>query len=156
MRTLDHVDHQTRGGKDLFIWALDANIDSAQWEDHKADGDDTSWLDRMQAEIVVVTNSSFTCMAGKDAKGGSMIDYFIIPKPLLPLTKTILAIMDAPWGPHFGIELVLNATPSEILLRVLVKPSLPPNVLELLNTEVKAKRSDTKHKVAKQKERKTS
>ena len=68
LRTLDHVNHQSRGRKSVFIWTLDANITPAQWEEYKADGDNTTWLDRMQAEIVVVTNSSFTCMAGKGAK----------------------------------------------------------------------------------------
>ena len=71
LRTLDHVDHQTRGGSDLFIWALDANIIPAQWEDYKSDGDSATWLDKMQAEIVTVTKSSFTCMAGNGVKGGT-------------------------------------------------------------------------------------
>ena len=125
LRTLEHVDHQTRGGADLFIWALDANITPSPWEDYKADGESVTWLDKMKAEIVTVTNSSFTCMAGKGAKGGTLIDYFIISKALLPLIKWILAVMDAPWSPHFGLELGLNAKPSEILLRILVKPAMP-------------------------------
>ena len=59
---------------------------------------DKSWLDKMDAELVTVQNSEFTCRGKKGNSGGSMIDYFIISKSLIPLVLQVLAVMDAPWG----------------------------------------------------------
>jgi hypothetical protein len=69
--TLTDINHWTRGGRDPFILALDANRDPKAWDTFMA-GDKT-WLALMNAEIVTVTNSEFTCVAGKSPKGGSMI-----------------------------------------------------------------------------------
>ena len=52
LRTLDHVDHQTRGGKDLFIWALDANITPEKFEAHRIDSETKTWLGKMNAEVI--------------------------------------------------------------------------------------------------------
>ena len=61
-----------------------------------------------------------------------MIDDFIMSKPLLALVRFCGVVMDGPWGPHFGLTLTMSARPSEILLRLLVKPSLPANTFEIL------------------------
>ena len=85
LNTLNYVDHVTRGGKDLFMWALDANMPPEAWNELKFN--EVTWLDKMNAEIIVVQNSSFTCRSGKGAEGGSMIDYIIMSKPLLALVR---------------------------------------------------------------------
>ena len=36
--TINYVDYITRGGKDLFIWALDANVLPEAWDALKFDG----------------------------------------------------------------------------------------------------------------------
>ena len=64
-----------------------------------------------------------------------MIDYFIVSKRLIPLIMAVVAVMDAPWGPHFGLSLKLLAIPKEILLRLLVHPALPANVAEVFKTK---------------------
>ena len=47
LNTLKEVDHITRGGKDLFMWALDGNAPPEAWETLK-EGKET-WLDKMNA-----------------------------------------------------------------------------------------------------------
>ena len=100
---------------------------------------DKSWLDKMGAELVTVQNSSFTCRGMKGSSGGSMIDYIIISEIFIPLVVHVLAAMDAPWGPHFGISRKMFSNPDDILVRVLVKPALPNNYIELLKLKPKAK-----------------
>ena len=83
-----------------------------------------------------------------------MIDYAIISKALLPLIRSLYAVMNAPWGPHFGLALTLNAKIDEFLLRILVQPSVPPNVLEILKPKSKGKsKPSTENKIDKIKER---
>ena len=120
--TLTDIDHWTRGGRDPFILALDANRDPTAWDTFMV-GDKT-WLAQMNAEIVTVTNSEFTCVAGKSSKGGSMIDYFIMSRPLVALIVHALAVKDVPWGTHYGIDLRLQAIPQNFFYRCLVKPPL--------------------------------
>ena len=76
LSTLNYIDHVTRGGTYLFILALDGNVEPEAWDKHAIGG--TIWLDKMNAEFVVVQNSKFTCVAGDGLDGGSMIDYFIM------------------------------------------------------------------------------
>ena len=140
--TLSYVDNITRGGKDLFLWALDANVPPEAWAEHKV-GKET-WLDKMNAEIITVRNSKFTCRAGLNKEGGSMIDYIVISKPLLALVRYLGAVMDAPWSPHFGLTLTLYAKPSEILIRILVKPTLPENTMSILKQKEKEKVDNAK------------
>ena len=60
--TLRYIDHITRKGKYLFILALDGNVEPEAWDKHTIGG--TILLDKMSAEIVIVQNSKFTCVAG--------------------------------------------------------------------------------------------
>ena len=83
-----------------------------------------------------------------------MIDYAIISKALLPLIRSLHAVMNAPWGPRFGLALSLNAKVDEILLRILVQPSVPPNVVETLKLKSQGKgKPSTEKKIDKIKER---
>ena len=75
-----------------------------------------------------------------------MIDYIIISKRLIPLVVHVLAVMDAPWGPHFGFSLTDFSNPDDILVRVLVKPALPNNYIELLKPKPKAKQDKIEDK----------
>ena len=71
----------TRGGKQPFILALDANSTPTKWDDRL--WGEEKFLDHIDAEIVVVQDSKFTCTGAKHMDGGNMFDYFIISKILL-------------------------------------------------------------------------
>ena len=71
----------------------------------------------MNAEIVTVTNSDFTCTAGSSSNVGSMIDYFILSRPLLSLIVHVHANINVPWGTHYGIDLRLHAIPQNFVYR---------------------------------------
>ena len=91
MRTLTQVDLITRGGRDLFLWGLDANVPPAAWNELTVGK--RTWLDVMNAEIVTVSNSSFTCRGKLGTEGGSNIDYFIMSKQMVPLVKSLVMIL---------------------------------------------------------------
>ena len=93
---LNQVDLITRGGRDLFFWGLDGNVPPSAWKDLMV-GDQT-WLDSMNAELLTVGNSTFTCRGKLGETGGSNIDYFIISKKLVPLVRLLVAVFDVPWG----------------------------------------------------------
>ena len=79
LRTLEAIDHLTRGGKYLFFCGLDGNVEPEAWDSRMA-GDQT-WLDKHDAEIITVENSKFTCKGKSCTEGGNNIDDFIISKP---------------------------------------------------------------------------
>ena len=81
------MDYITRGGRLLFI--LGGGKD--EWS--KAMWGEKTFLDHMQAEIVEVTNSGFTCRGNANSYGGSMIDYFIISKALLCLMFSVFGLL---------------------------------------------------------------
>ena len=68
---LTDLDFITRGGKVPFILGLDANEPPESW--NQIAWGETTFLEHIQAEIVTVTNSNFTCVAGNAANGGSTI-----------------------------------------------------------------------------------
>ena len=82
-----------------------------------------------------------------------MIDYIIMSKALLPLARYFGAVMDAPWGPHFGLTLTMYGKPSEILLRMLFKLKLSEKLFEVLKPEVQAKAKGETDKMSSQQER---
>ena len=55
LQVLAEVDAITRGGRDHFIWALDGNVEPEEWKEIKVG--EQSWLDHMNAELHVVSNS---------------------------------------------------------------------------------------------------
>ena len=95
------------------MWALDANVRPEAWDSFFLG--DVTWLEKIGCEIIVVSNSLFTCRSGTNSFGGSMIDYIIISKPGIALVLNLTAAFNAPWGPHFGLALTLNAKVDEIL-----------------------------------------
>ena len=80
-----------------------------------------------------------------------MIDYFIISKKLVPFVRYICAVFETPWGPHFG--LTLHAKPSEILQRILIKPSMPKGAIEMQKPKPLKKKPFIESKVERQKNR---
>ena len=104
---LSDVDFITRGGRCPFICGIDGNKLKAEWD--KIRWGSKRFLDHLDAEIVEVTNSNFTCRGGSSTEGGSMIDYFIISKVLIGLIHSVLVDFSTEWSPHYGIELKLIA-----------------------------------------------
>ena len=82
-----------------------------------------------------------------------MIDYFIISRKLVPLVNLLSAVFDTPWGPHFGIMLTLNARPGEVFQRVLVKPSLPREAIEMQKPQPMKKKPNIECKIERKKAR---
>ena len=109
-----------------FICGLDANKTPAEWS--KIKWGERNFLDHVNAEIVVVTNSEFTCRGKSGTTGGSMIDYFLVSKVLLGLILSILADFSSEWSPHYGIELRMRADLLEIENLALIQPSFPNNL----------------------------
>ena len=95
-----------------FICGLDGNKTPAEWS--KVKWGSVNFLDHVNAEIVVVTNSDFTCRGKAGTTGGSMIDYFLVSKVLLGLIVSVLADFSSEWSPHYGIELRMRADLLEI------------------------------------------
>ena len=149
LQTLTEVDLVTRGGRDLFVWGLDANVEPEEWDTIKV-GEKT-WLEHMDAEIVTVSNSKFTCRGKQGQEGGSNIDYFIISRKLMPLVRLCEAVFESPWGPHFGLK--LHAKPSEVLLRILIQPNLPKEVLEMQKPKAQTRKPVIENKIDRQKVR---
>ena len=79
--------------------------------------------------------------------------YFIISKKLVPLIRYVGAVFDTPWGPHFGLSLTLNAKPSEVLQRILIKPSMPKEAIEMTRPKAPIKKEVIKCKIARAKTR---
>ena len=82
-----------------------------------------------------------------------MIDYIMISKNLIPLLVHVMAVMDAPWGPHSGISLKMFSNPDDMLVRVLVKPALSKNFIELLKPKPVVKQEKIEDKSRRQKAR---
>ena len=89
----------------------------------------------MNAEIVTVTNSAFTCIGVQSESGGSNIDYVIMSEVLLGFEHGCKADFAKPWSPHFGIMLTLKIDPDKVKHLVLVRPDLP-NKLKLLDANL--------------------
>ena len=146
LRTLEEVDCITRGGRDLFLWGLDGNVPPEAWNDVMV-GKQT-WLEFMNAELITVQNSAFTCRGQQGTTGGSNIDYFIVSRGLVPLIRFCGAVFNAPWGPHFGLTLKLFAKPSEVLIRTLIQPTLPRGVIAMRKPKPQIKKENVECKIA--------
>ena len=114
---IQEVELLTCGGRRPFIWGLDANLTADKWGDsiHK-------WLRRLQAEIVLPENTSHTCR-GAEGRPGTLIDYFIVSSSIRALICSCRALLDTPWGPHFGIELILSLDFDKVQTLQLVQPA---------------------------------
>ena len=107
-RVLRDIDFITRGGKIPFLCGIDANKNKADWKEVM--WGEKLFLDHIDAEILEVSNSLFTCRGKAGTTGGSMIDYFIISRSLLGMVLSVLADFSSEWSLHYGIELILKAT----------------------------------------------
>ena len=93
------VDFMTRGGKAPFILALDANVQPEEWE--LVSWGETTVLQHLGAEIVVVTDSEITCTGARNTEGGRNIDYFIVSISLIGSGFSCTTDFARPWAPHF-------------------------------------------------------
>ena len=113
----------TRGGNVPFILGIDANEEPEAWDN--LHWGEKKYLEHLNAEIVTVRNSDITCVGAKNLKGGSNIDYYIMSTCLIGGIRKVEADFQVPFAPHYGIELLLEANPMQVLTRQLVKPDMP-------------------------------
>ena len=66
-----------------------------------------------------VEGSSHTCRTGRGQKP-DIIDYFMVSACIRPLIQRCEVIKSMPWGPHCGVQLVLNIDFESVLSRQLV------------------------------------
>ena len=69
--------------------------------------------------MVIPEGSSHTCRTGRGQKP-DIIDYFMVSACIRPLIQRCEVIKSVPWGPHFGVKLVLNIDFESVLSRQLV------------------------------------
>ncbi len=116
MSLLHEIEELTRTGARLFILVGDFNAPPEAWC-----GGRTGWLSRNDATILVPDNSPFTCRTACAEAGGSLIDYAIVSNRLLPLVERVWADLDAPWGPHYGVQVSLRGRLKEVMVDRLVR-----------------------------------
>ena len=84
---------------------------------------DSTWrwhLDQATGCIGVIPEGpSHTCRTGKGQKP-DIIDYFMVSACIRPLIQRCEVIKSVPWGPHYGVKLVLNIDFESVLSRQLV------------------------------------
>jgi hypothetical protein len=112
---LSAIDNLTRGGTVPFIWAIDANVPPAAWDD-----DCSNWKAKLKAEIIH-PDVKVTCRNPHSEDGGSLIDYFLVSRSVVPLIEACTLETDVPWYPHYGVRLKLRPHPDRVFVRTLVK-----------------------------------
>ena len=126
---IEAVASVTRNGSLPFIWLSDFN-----------DAPDTlreePWYDWLAAEVIV-PDKHITCHAGS----GSLIDFGIASRCLVPYIAEFTVVTDVPWGPHDGLRLRLHRSPRLIMVRSLRRPRQMGDA-ELTTTEGKATTTD--------------
>lgn len=100
----------TRNGKLPFIWLTDFNASPTELEE-------AEWLDQLDAKVIR-PDASLTCHQG----GGSLIDYGILSRCLIPYIEQFVAVAEVPWGPHDGLRLRINRNPRAVMVRSIVRP----------------------------------
>jgi hypothetical protein len=91
----------------------DFNVEPEEWSK-------LAWLERNGAAIVLPEGAEATCRKGR----GTLIDYAIMSKNLVPIVKRCQGVDEVPWAPHIGIRLVISAEPKKVLVRKLMRPRL--------------------------------
>ncbi len=113
---LKQVDNLTRGGKQPFILGADFNFTQDRWAESVF-----PWLRKLQAQVVVPTNSTYTCRQ-REGVENTLIDYFIVSNCLRPCIGACKVVFDTPWGPHFGVVLQINTQLDAAIAKQLIKP----------------------------------
>ena len=120
VKTLNDMDHITRGGACPFLCGIDGNTLHTEWANFTWGLQD--WLEHMKAEIVIPSNSKITCKGAKNSEGGRMIDYFIVSKCLLGIITWCEVDLTVPCPPNFGLRILLNAEIAKLLFEQLCRP----------------------------------
>ena len=108
----------TRDGRFPFILGADFNFPPSLWQDLSLHGGGIL-TKQVGASVVIPEGSSHTCRTGRGQKPG-IIDCFILSACIRPLIQKCEVIKSVPWGPHYGVKLVLNIDFESVLSRQLV------------------------------------
>ena len=108
----------TRDGRFPFILGADFNFPPSLWQDLSLHGGGI-WTKQLGASVVIPEGSSHTCRTGRGQKP-DIIDYFTVSARIRPLIQKCEVIKSVPWGPHWGVKLVLNIDFESVLSRQLV------------------------------------
>ena len=111
----------TRDGRFPFILGADFNFPPSLWQDLTLHGGGI-WIKQLGASVVIPQGSSHTCRTGRGQKP-DIIDYFMVSACIRPLIQRCEVIKSVPWGPHYGVKLVLNIDFESVLSRQLVGKS---------------------------------
>ena len=113
LELLEEIEVITKRGKLPFILLADFNIEPEEWSK-------LAWLERNGAAVIRPEGVEATCRKGR----GTLIDYAIVSKNIVPLVKSCQGVPKVPWAPHIGIRLVISAEPKKVLVRKLMRPRL--------------------------------
>ena len=105
----------TRDGRFPFILGADFNFPPSLWQDLTLHGGGI-WTKQLGASLVIPEGSSHTCRTGRGQKP-DIIDYFMVSACIRPLIQKCEVIKSVPWGPHYGVQLVLNIDFESVLSR---------------------------------------
>ena len=111
LELLEEIELITKKGKLPFILLADFNIEPEEWSK-------LAWLERNGAAIIRPEGVEATCRKGR----GTLIDYAIVSKNIVPIIKSCQGVPEVPWAPHIGLRLVINAEPEKVLIRKLMRP----------------------------------
>ena len=104
------------GGIPSFCGA-DFNFPPSLWQDLSLHGGGI-WIKQLGTSVIP-EGSSHTCRTGRGQKPG-IIDYFMVSACIRPLIQKCEVIKSVPWGPHYGVKLVLNIDFESVLSRQLI------------------------------------
>ncbi len=100
----------SRNGSLPFICLADFNTPPTRLEE-------AEWLLQLDA-VVVRPNAVITCHQGQ----GTLIDYCVMSRCLLPYVEKLEVVTEVPWKPHDGLRLVLKRCPRTVMVRTFVRP----------------------------------
>ena len=99
----------TRDGRFPFVLGADFNFPPSLWQYLSLHGGGI-WTKQLGASVVIT---------GRGQKP-DIIDYFMVSACIRPLIQRCEVIKSVPWGPHYGVKLVLNIDFESVLSRQLV------------------------------------
>jgi hypothetical protein len=77
---------------------------AGDWNCTPTDLKTLSWLDDLQADVVLPWDLGFTCTSGE----GRVLDYWVASRSLIPPVQAAARDPEASWRPHVGIEIRLS------------------------------------------------
>ena len=89
------------------------------WNITAAELNDSGILDGLGLDIVLPSNSTYTCTAGST---GSLIDYVVCTKGCKAMVASCEVVREVPCGTHLGVRTTFHAHPVEVMVQVLKKP----------------------------------